>query len=225
MTIHALLILRIIGLLILLMAAGRLLANETAVIFRPGEEEPGFAERIAVLSRLPFLSAYAQGALLTDCHQALNSTRNLVRPRNETAGLTSACETVAERAIGSLPTHSFAWLVAAEARAATGNIAGVNAALALSRNTGPNEGWIADFRVALAETYLDRLDAGNRAGHDRDIKLLVASTDRIRLVGQRYMRDPDFRKRVTDIVATMPADHQRRFLTVIRNQQEVPIQP
>lgn len=225
MTIRALLILRIIGLLILLTGAGRLLANETAVIFRPGAEEPGFVEQVAVLSRRPFLSAYARSALLTDCHQALNSTRNLVRPRNEMAGLTSACETVAERAVVALPTHSFAWLVAAEARAAAGNTGGMNAALALSRDSGPSEGWIADYRITLAETYLDHLDAGNRSGHDRDIKLLVASTDGIRLIGERYMRDPDFRRRVVDIVATMPASHQRRFLTVIRNQEEAPISP
>ena len=91
-----------------------------------------------------------------------------------------------------------------------------NAALRQSQLTGPNEQWIARFRVNLAETYFSQLDAKTVESEAADLKLLASSERGVELIAQRYIANPDFRARITAIVENMPQDRQIVFLRNVK---------
>ncbi len=154
-------------------------------------------------------------AVLADCSTALKRTASLeMRFQGEGAPrrIAETCLSLSTEATNAMPASSYAWLVRAEASLAMADIDGFNTDLNYSQLTGPNEQWIADLRVELAEANLSLLSPQALAAHDRDLRLLVSSSVGLRNLARRYVTDVNFRERIADIVETMPETSQRRFI-------------
>lgn len=181
-------------------------------------------ERVAALPDeppFPGLALSTRQDNLRDCVYALNRRSSLqVRYVSETLGetLPSRCGAMALEAVEQMPTYSYGWFVLAYADALMGDWNAMNAHLHLAQQTGQASQWVAEQRVALAETYRAHLDASTLAGNEADLTLLVRSERGIGSIAARYISDPAFRERITAIVETMPEDIQCRFIGVLRYQ-------
>ena len=162
------------------------------------------------------LSTTAKRIVLDNCYDGLVAVYARTQPADRRDRLAEECRKVIDEMVARTPAHSFAWFVGAHAAARLDDTEGVIERLRQSQITGPNEQWITELRVQLAETYLDRLPADVRALHDRDLALLAASAKGVESIAARYVRDPSFRERITAIVEKMPQSDQRRFLSNVR---------
>lgn len=181
-------------------------------------------ERIAALPDTPPFPGLALSTRqdnLRDCVYALNRRSSLqVRFISETfsESLPARCSAMALDAVEQMPTYSYGWYALAYTDALMNDWTAMNEHLYLAQQTGQASQWVAEQRVALAETYRPHLDERTLAGNDTDLTLLVRSQRGIGSIAARYIGDPAFRERITAIVETMPEDIQRRFIGVLRYQ-------
>lgn len=194
-------------------------SQETAQYWTTGTK----IQRVAAMpDHAPFagLSLTTRQDDLMDCLFALQRQGSLeVRFISEAfrSSLPARCSAMALDAVQRMPTYSYAWFVLAYTEAITQDWAAMNQHLQLSQGTGPASQWVAEQRVALAESHRDHLDEASLAGNDADLAMLVLSQRGIRSIASRYVDDPSFRERITLIVETMPDEIQRRFLTSLHN--------
>lgn len=153
------------------------------------------------------------------CLRVAMSPEGLLSPSVKRESLARACLRVMDEIIGTSPENAYAWFAQAYFSQILGHLEGMNAALERSYFWGPNEQWIAELRVSLAEPALPALSNAAMRGHSNDLALLVQSRRGIRAIAQRYIDGPRFRVRITDIVEGLPRADQRRFLSTL--QQEV----
>ncbi len=170
------------------------------------------------------LSQSSMSMLLSDCSRAVTYARSLeFRYLGEQATQTifQACEERVHAITALSPTNSLAWLTSARLAGVSGDLERLNSDLAKSRLVAPNEQWLADLRIELAETYLSNLSAENRAGHDQDLRLMIISGVGLGKMAARYVTHQGFRDRITDIVETVPTSNQRKFINslnrILRN--------
>ncbi|ODT72408.1 MAG: hypothetical protein ABS75_04710 [Pelagibacterium sp. SCN 63-23] len=170
------------------------------------------------------LSTSSMAMVLNDCSRAVTYARSLeFRYLGEQATRTifEVCEAKVGAITALSPTNSLAWLTSARLAGQSGNLERLNSDLANSRLVAPNEQWLADLRIELAETYLSDLSAENRAGHDQDLRLMIISGVGLGKMAARYIRHEDFRDRITAIVETVPAFNQNKFINslnrILRN--------
>lgn len=181
-------------------------------------------ERIAALPGeppFPGLALSTRQDNLRDCVYTLNRRSSLqVRYISETFSetLPARCSAMALDAVEHMPTYSYGWYTLAYTDALMGDWAAMNEHLHLAQQTGQASQWVAEQRVALAETYRTHLDERTLDGNDTDLALLVRSQRGIGSITTRYINNPAFRERITAIVETMPDDIQRRFIGVLRYQ-------
>jgi hypothetical protein len=163
------------------------------------------------------LSSYSKTLVMKDCFRIVLAYSDIDMIDEATRDVVSKCANRASEIVATTPTDSFAWLVRAAASVRLLARDDFNAALRQSQLTGPNEQWIARFRVNLAETYFPQLSAETVKSEAADLKLLASSERGVKLIAERYIANPDFRARITAIVETMPQDRQIVFL---RNVQK-----
>jgi hypothetical protein len=181
-------------------------------------------KRVAALPEhapFPGLSLSTRQDNLRDCVFALRRQGSLeVRYVSEEfrAGLPARCAAMAAEAVELMPTYSYGWFALAYTDALAGNWDAMNEHLHMSQVTGRASQWVAEQRVAVAESYRGHLDARSFAGNDADLRMLVLSRRGIGSIAARYINDPTFRERITMIVETMPEDVQRRFIGALRFQ-------
>ncbi len=214
---------QLVFLLLICLLSGHLLWQEAGVFFRPDSRSNAFFEEAAASGTAVDLSAYSQKLLLGDCHYGLTSVRALAQPKARIEGLAGRCRTVATTSVQGMPTHSFAWLVLAEASAWMGDMPAMRRAYLMSGATGRNEQWMAEMRVELAENHFATVDSEMRKQHEQDLAMLVRSTRGIFAIARRYLDSPDFHDRIVRIVETLPASQQERFLSAIK--RVTPAQP
>ena len=165
------------------------------------------------------LSVSSQNEALLDCADTLKALNSLVimyRSDDDRAVLAPNCLKLADAIGAKSPSNSYAWQVGAMAAAQQQDWAGMNERLSLSQRTGKTEQWVAELRVTLAESNYDRLDAATLVGNDSDLRMLVASTRGIRAIAFHYVDDASFRARIVDLVETLPAADQQRFVSTVR---------
>lgn len=121
-------------------------------------------------------------------------------------------------AVELMPTHSFCWFALAYTDALAGNWDAINQHFHMSQVTGQASQWVAEQRVAVAESYHEHLNARAIASNDADLRRLVLSRRGIDSIGGRYINGPTFRERITTMVETLPEDAQRRFISALRLQ-------
>ena len=177
---------------------------------------------ILAMDAIPLpLSAEAQRERLTTCFELLGALPTfdyLDLTAEEQARLPAICLAKADAIAAGSPTYSLAWYVGALSAALLEDWDGMNQRLIRSQQTGQYEQWIGELRVALSETNLAHLSPEARAGHDRDLEMLVQSGRGVRSIADRYINDEAFRERITAIVETMSPLDQRRFLGNLRAQ-------
>jgi tRNA U55 pseudouridine synthase TruB len=191
-------------------------AREATIFDRAPERSIEEYDRIASGGAELGLSAYSKKQILNSCYYGLGSRLALVRPAAEIRRFASQCFEKANAITATMPTNSFAWLVAAVAAEALDDHAGMNAALVHSQRTGPREQWITELRVRLAEDNYARLDDNTRKVNEMDLAVLADSYRGVRTIASRYVNDADFRERITTVVSALPADVQKRFLWSVK---------
>lgn len=162
------------------------------------------------------LSSYSKTLVMKDCFRIVLAYRDIDMIDEAARDVVSKCANRASDIVATTPTDSFAWLVRAAASVRLLARDEFNAALRQSQLTGPNEQWIARFRVSLAETYFPQLSAETVKLEAADLKLLVSSERGVKLIAERYVSNPDFRARITAIVEAMPQDRQIVFLRNVK---------
>lgn len=179
-------------------------------------------ERVVSMQDMEQISALAitsQNNALLDCATALNATLSLAMRYLGTEALAKIapnCLDLADYLTIQTPTNAYAWYVGALASAALSDWIGMNKRMDMSWRTGPSEQWIGELRVALAEKHLTHLDHGLVEAHQADLRMLVLSTRGVRSIAARYVADPSFRQRITNIVETLPTESQERFVLNVR---------
>jgi hypothetical protein len=192
------------------------IAREAIVLDRYSPNSIEEYERIASSQARIALSSYAKRQVLGSCRYGLTSELALVRPSEDIQRFAAACRAYSQTIAATMPTNSLAWLTLALASRALGDVPAMNRALELSQLSAPNEQWLAESRVALAEDNYDDLSEAARAGNGRDLAMLATSHRGVRSIAKRYIADEAFRNRVTDIVSALPLDAQRRFLASVK---------
>lgn len=181
--------------------------------------------KIQRLAAMPDHPPFAGVSILTkqdnllDCVFALDrrsSLEVLYMPEAFRTELPARCSAMAMDAVTQMPTFSYGWFVLAYTDALAEDWAAMNKHLYMTRVTGQTSQWVAEQRVALAESYREHLDPSGLDGNQADLELLVRSQRGIGSIAKRYVNDPTFRERITAIVETMPEDIQHRFIGVLR---------
>ena len=115
-----------------------------------------------------------------------------------------------------VPAYAYAHYVGALAAAGLGDKDGFNHRIRAAQITGANEQWVAELRVGLVEDHLADVTADVAAHHEADLRLLAGSSRGVASISSRYVRQPDFRDRITTIVETMSEAEQERFVALVR---------
>lgn len=164
----------------------------------------------------PALSPLSERLLLDACQEALRGLYGRLRPTKARTAVATHCLGAADAIAGRAPGHAYAAYVAARAAAALGDRAGAEARLLRSHIAGPMEQWVAELRVDLVEPGYAAAGEALRRRHADDLALLVRSRRGIAAVSHRYVADPGFRARITDIVEALPEEDQARFVATVR---------
>ena len=201
-----------------LVAAGAWVGlREASPYFSVGIED---AERFAALADKvpsPGPSIASERLVLDNCVRTISSLSGRLQPGSRKAEVSNNCLRAADAIVRRNPSSSYAWYVGALTSERTSDTAGMNERLLRSQQTGPSEQWIAELRVPLGEEHLAELTPEVRANLDRDLKMLVASTRGISSMADRYVRQAEFRERITAIVETMPEEDQHRFVSRVES--------
>jgi len=184
--------------------------------------EFSFAPRSEIFDRLVSEPApvppsiFGTNVALEICDETMSRLSFQLAPTARKSAVANSCLETAEQALSEAPSLSYGHFVASIAHFALDNSGAARDALERSQSLGPNEQWIAERRVSLAEIHYDALDDYVRAGHLADLALLAQSRRGIRSIAARYVASPDFRERVTAVVETLPVEIQRRFVSIVR---------
>ena len=162
------------------------------------------------------LSTASHMLVLNNCYEAMTSVTARLQPAARRSAVASNCLIAADRISAGEPANSFAWYVGALAASENGDTLGMTQRLRTSQLSGPSEQWIVELRVNLAEDHLASLPPDALAGHDGDLTLLAQSQRGVSSIAQRYVRQADFRERITALVEKLPAEQQQRFLEYVR---------
>lgn len=209
---------RVFGLLCALfwLGAAPLAYVELRPFLTGGQTREARFEIIVTGGERPGISSYAQRLTLDNCLEAINSIYGRAQPTLRRQKALTSCGDLSAQIVAASPANAFAWFIGALVAAGEGNVAAMNDRLVHSRQTSPNEQWIAELRVELAESWLDDLDASNKEGHELDLKLMTESYRGAQSVARRYINDVQFRERIVVLVETLPEDTQLRFVQNVR---------
>jgi hypothetical protein len=166
------------------------------------------------------LSTASHMLVLNNCYEAMTSVTARLQPAARRSAAATNCLSIADQISAGEPANSFAWYVAALASAENGDTPGMAQRLRMSQISGASEQWIVELRVDLAEDHLSALSPDLLTGHDSDLTLLAQSQRGVSSIAQRYVRQADFRERITALVEKLPAWQQGRFLEYVRAAAE-----
>jgi hypothetical protein len=207
---------------VLLSLGGIVTALRELNVFAVGSPTPeGRFEALLAGDYDPGPSPLSQRLLLDTCNEAISGIYGRLQVGERRRLVLERCREAADAIVADAPSTSFAWYIGALAASALGDAEGFNARVLRSQITGPTEQWIAERRANLVEDNYAAADAEVLARHQRELRLLVASQRGISSIARRYVNDPGFRERVTQIVETMSEADQRRFVSSVRRAAEV----
>lgn len=200
-----------------LVVAGSWVAYREAAPYFAGGILP--QERFTALvedSLRPGPSIASQRLVLTSCVDAITSVYGRIQPTERRGIVQERCLEIAEQIGATDRTDSLAWYVAALTASRLGRPPLMNGYIRSSQQTGPNEQWLAELRVALAEDNFANLEPDTLRGHEADLRLLAVSPAGVRSIARRYVDDAGFRERITAVVETMDPSVQRRFVDQVQ---------
>jgi hypothetical protein len=201
-----------------LFAAGvTLVIVEAAPFFRSaGDNEARWHSLVG--SSLPAgISTTARDLVINDCLWATKSVYGRVANTAERIGVLDSCRSFLIQHVAAFPTDPYGFAVQAAVEGVLGHKGDFDLALQRSQATGPYEEWVSEVRVPLAELHLDWLSQLTAAGHLADLAVLVQTQRGVRAIAARYVNEPAFRERITEVVETLPTNAQLRFLQAVRH--------
>jgi hypothetical protein len=202
---------------VMLAAAGAVTAYQEFDVFAAGGLGP--ADRFAALERGSYHDApsiLSKQLVLDACVEGIGGIYGLMQPGDARQAVLEHCRIEADAIAAEAPSYAYAHYVGALAAAGLGDADGFNARILRSQITGPNEQWVAELRAALVEDQLAAASPEVMARHSADLRLLVASARGIASISRRFVREPDFRERITTIVETMSEADQAKFVSRVR---------
>lgn len=203
-------------------AAALVLFLEASPYFLSGLSAEAKLEAIVHRGLEPGLSFESQEMVLDDCYSASLSLLARASPTPVRAKLIDRCQEIAGQITAATPSHGYAWFVAAALAAESGDGALLNSALLRSHRSSPNELWLAEARVTLGELHLASLGSEALAGHDRDVSSVVSSNRLSPEMAELYIGNEGFRGRVNELLAALPTNVQRRFISQVRSEMAGP---
>jgi len=190
------------------------------------ESAPFFSGRTSAQTRFEYLentqqvkiglSIYAHQLELNDCLEALAEPFGMAQPTSRRTKVFYSCQALSMDIVKLSPAYSYAWFIAAFSSVQLGQYESFNYQLEQSQNTAPNEQWLAELRVNLAENNLTHLLPATKAGQGRDLILLVKSRRGVATIARRYVNDPLFRKKIIALVETLPENQQAKFVSNVK---------
>lgn len=208
--------------IILLIALSLLISSGIALV---AEARPFFA---AVGNRADRFEAIYQDRIrigfsqlsarvvLDSCTEATTSVYGRMQPVDRRNVVIANCIGQSNLISEAMPTNGLAWYVGAFLAAEQTDFDAMNSHLEHSYRTSPNEQWIAELRVKLAEKFFEQLDESYGDLHRRDLAMIVQNSRGIRNIAARWVRYPDFRERITEIVNELPEQSQAKFVRRVR---------
>ena len=161
-------------------------------------------------------SSQAMKTVLGDCYVAMAGVFGKLRPVQDQKAVRENCLSTALAITSSTPVNSYAWLVAAKAASGLENYADLNLYLSRSRETGPNESWLASLRTELAEANFDLLGEGNRAAYVQDVGIVLEDQLAREALARRFALIEGARPVILAAVESQSEVLQSRFLDAVR---------
>lgn len=158
----------------------------------------------------------SRAELLGVCYTTAGSLYARAQPTVRRRSLLEACHDLAAGTTRDAPTLGLAWLIGASSSGELDRRNDFNHEILTSVVVAPREQWLAELRVDLVERYYTLANEAVIAAEVGDLKILLLSQRGISSIAQRYVDQPDFRERVADVVATLPAAAQRRFVDEVK---------
>lgn len=202
--------------LALLVLAGVSVFGELRPFVASGDDRASRYQAYVDSASLSGFSSFSQTIVLRDCLKMVTSIYGRLQSLDRRTSVMANCASEAAAITERAPTQSLAWFVQAVIAAENDNADTLNLTLTKSRLSGPNEQWIAEARVELAEMNYDQLNTENLAGNDTDLLMLVRSERGVRTIARRYIQKPEFRERVAGLVETLPEEIQQKFVINVR---------
>lgn len=215
MKIRAILLLVLVGAFAVLSVYAAIAAQREYTAYRAGTTW-GVAEFQDYKGGTLALSHRSNQYWLDGCLRAVTSIEGRLLYGENRTRLQESCKGIVDAITKASPNNTYAWYFQAYLAHQYGSDNEFNAALLQSYESGPTEQWIAELRVPLAERGLVSLNTQALKGHKNDLGLLVQSRRGIGSIARRYVRDPEFRARITDVVETLPQTAQQHFLRTLK---------
>lgn len=157
------------------------------------------------------LSQQAAQDVLHWCHQQLSPPASLVKTSAGLSALARQCFAVSQKVLAPMPSHSHGLFVAAIAEHHLGNRQSSRDLFIKSVSLAPNEGWLAQRRVAFAFQ-----SGGALLADQSDIGVLLTTQSGAELLTGYYVRHPETRTEITQLVSAASAPDQHRFVNLLR---------
>ena len=217
MTIRRILLLVLMGTFAALSGYSAILGQREYTAYRAGTTW-GIADFQAFKGG-PLASSHLSNQYWIDgCLRAVTSIKGRLLYGEGQTQLFESCEGVTTEITKASPRNAYAWYFQAYLALQNGAVEEFNGAILKSYEFGPTEQWTAELRVPLVERGLASLNARALMGHQNDLGLLVQSRRGISSIARRYVRDPEFRARLTDVAETLPQTAQQRFLRTLKSE-------
>ncbi len=154
--------------------------------------------------------------ILSNCLAGLTTLQGrLLRGENRRLAL-QKCDSTAQAILETSPHDAYAWYISAYANFHLGNAGRFNETLGKSYEFAPFETWLSRLRIPLAERALTTLTKANTTRHADDLNLILTSNTGFSLLVSHYIQNPDFRVRISTLLANHPTAIQTRFLAALR---------
>ena len=162
------------------------------------------------------LSPYSNKLLLNNCLEATAGPVGMAQPTSRRKTVLISCQSLAKDITSFMPTHAFAYYIGAFASAELKQYSEFNFQIAASQKTAPNGQWLAQFRVELVEENFEKITSATLSSHKQDLILLAKNASGVRSIATRYVSQPEFRERITELVETLSPKYQKSFVNNVR---------
>ncbi len=165
------------------------------------------------------MSLRAQQYVLLACDRSLSPPISQFQPNKDLLAMASGCDKIAKGVIKWMPTHGFAYLIAARAALLNQDPKNREKFLALSQSFSPYEGWLAERRFSLLAEQPGAQLNQPAAFVKSDIATLLATQSGAELLANHYIRRPQTRAVLSNVALQATAQNQTRFLNQLHQKQ------
>lgn len=157
------------------------------------------------------LSTSSREMALADCRRATLSLEVRLQPSATRSAVYSNCLALSDGFAAIQPTLSVAWLTGAVAAAQLEDWQGFTLRMSKSLLSAPNEQWVAEMRISIAEKYYDHLTEVLRVGNEADMVLLTDDDAGLLSLARVFVAYPPSQDRIMALIRTRDEFIQQKF--------------